>query len=303
MRYGLVCMNRSAGLDFGTSVPLPRRCASVALGCVMRPFLKWAGGKTRIVERIKDILPTGKRLIEPFVGSGALFLNAEFPHYLLADANTDLIHCYQHLQHRGVEFVERCAAYFTPANNSADAYYELRERFNATVHPPERAALFVYLNRHGYNGLCRYNSSGGFNVPFGRYAKPYFPREEMLSFWRKTARCTFQAADFLHTMDSAELGDVIYCDPPYVPLSSTANFTSYSADGFTLQSQQALAAKAAELARRGVSVILSNHDTAFTRSIYEGANRLIGFEVQRHISCDGANRSQAAELLAVFQAR
>jgi len=266
----------------------------------MRPFLKWAGGKTRIVDRIRDVLPEGQRLIEPFVGSGALFLNVEFRCYLLADANRDLINCYQQVQSGGAEFVERCAAYFTPANNSADAYYELRDRFNATVDPLERAALFVYLNRHGYNGLCRYNSSGGFNVPFGRYAKPYFPEEEMLSFWRKSALCRFQVADFLRTMDSAEPGDVVYCDPPYVPLSSTANFTSYSADSFNLESQRALAEKATELAHRGIPVIISNHDTPFTRSIYEDADELSYFEVQRHISCDGSNRSKAAELLAVF---
>lgn len=266
----------------------------------MRPFLKWAGGKTRIIDRIKEMLPEGQRLIEPFVGSGALFLNAEFPRYLLADANKDLINCYQQVQSGGAEFIERCAAYFIPANNAADAYYALRDRFNATDEPLERAALFVYLNRHGYNGLCRYNSSGGFNVPFGRYAKPYFPKEEMLSFWRKAARCTFQTTDFLRTMDSAEPGDVVYCDPPYVPLSSTANFTSYSADGFTLESQRALATKAAEVAQRGVPVIISNHDTPFTRSIYADAHDLACFEVQRHISCDGANRAKAAELLAVF---
>ncbi len=266
----------------------------------MRPFLKWAGGKTRIVDRIKEVLPVGQRLIEPFVGSGALFLNAEFPRYLLADANKDLINCYQQLQSGGVEFIERCATYFTPANNRADAYYELRDRFNATVEPLERAALFVYLNRHGYNGLCRYNSSGGFNVPFGRYAKPYFPKDKMLIFWQKSARCIFQVADFLQTMDSAEPGDVVYCDPPYVPLSSTANFTSYSADSFTLESQRVLAAKAGEVARRGVPVIISNHDTPFTRTIYADAHDLIGFEVQRHISCDGANRAKAAELLAIF---
>ena len=266
----------------------------------MKPFLKWAGGKTRIVERIKAVLPEGKRLVEPFVGSGALFLNAEYPRYLLADANKDLINCYLQLQSGGAEFVERCAAYFTPANNAAEAYYGLRDRFNATLDPPERAAIFVYLNRHGYNGLCRYNSSGGFNVPFGRYAKPYFPNDEMLSFWRKSARCIFQAADFLRTMDSAEPGDVVYCDPPYVPLSSTANFTSYSAHSFTLESQRALAAKAAEVAQRGVPVIISNHDTPFTRTIYADAHDLTCFEVQRHISCDGANRAKAAELLAIF---
>lgn len=266
----------------------------------MRPFLKWAGGKTRIVDRIKAVLPEGQRLIEPFAGSAALMLNAGYPAYVLADVNADLINCYRQLQRGGQVFIELCQSFFTPETNRPEAYYAFRERFNGSQDPTERAALFVYLNRHGYNGLCRYNASGGFNVPFGRYARPYYPEAEMRAFWQRAQRCEFAVADFVTTMDSAVPGDVLYCDPPYVPLSSTANFTSYSANSFTPDSQRALAAKAAALASRGVAVIISNHDTPFTRSIYEGADSLTYFEVQRHISCDGANRSKAAELLAVF---
>ncbi len=266
----------------------------------MRPFLKWAGGKTRIVERIRAVLPQGRRLVEPFVGSGALFLNVEFDAYLLADANRDLINCYQQLQRGGLRFIDACAAYFTPANNQPDAYYALRQRFNATVDREERAALFVYLNRHGYNGLCRYNSSGGFNVPFGRYTRPYFPRDEMIYFWQKAARCEFWVADFVTTLRATAVGDVVYCDPPYAPLSTTANFTSYSADGFDLAQQQQLAEEARRAAQRGVPVVISNHDIAFTREIYAAADRLVAFDVQRNISRDIANRTKAAELLAVY---
>ncbi len=268
----------------------------------MRPFLKWAGGKTRIVDRIKAVLPEGKRLVEPFAGSAALMLNADYQAYVLADVNADLINCYRQLQRGGQVFIELCQTFFTPEANRPEAYYALRERFNGSQDPTERAALFVYLNRHGYNGLCRYNASGRFNVPFGRYTRPYFPEAEMCTFWQRSQRCKFAVADFVTTMDSAIPGDVLYCDPPYVPLSSTANFTSYSADSFNLESQRALAAKAAELAHRGIPVIISNHDTPFTRSIYEDADELSYFEVQRHISCDGSNRSRAAELLAVFLA-
>ncbi|MBK8798818.1 MAG: Dam family site-specific DNA-(adenine-N6)-methyltransferase [Anaerolineales bacterium] len=269
----------------------------------MRPFLKWAGGKARIVERIKAVLPAGERLVEPFVGSGALFLNVEFARYLLADANRDLIHCYQQLQREGMAFVERCAACFVPANNQPDAYYALRARFNSTDERAEKAALFVYLNRHGYNGLCRYNGSGGFNVPFGRYARPYFPREEMRYFWQKAARCEFVVADFERTLWAAMAGDVVYCDPPYVPLSATASFTSYSADGFNLERQRQLALEAETLAHRGVPVVISNHNLPFTREIYAAADEFVFFEVQRHISCDGARRIAAAGLLAVFSAK
>lgn len=269
----------------------------------MKPFLKWAGGKARIVERIKVVLPPGRRLVEPFVGSGALFLNAEFSTYLLADANHDLINCYRQLQRGGVAFIDLCASYFAPANNQPDAYYALRAHFNTTADAVEKAAIFVYLNRHGYNGLCRYNGSGVFNVPFGRYAKPYFPHEEMVNFWQKTARCEFAVADFVTTIQATVPGDVVYCDPPYVPLSPTASFTSYSADSFLTESQQRLALETEAAARRGVPVVISNHDLPFTREIYAGADELIFFNVRRHISCDGANRTAAAELLVVFRAR
>lgn len=269
----------------------------------MKPFLKWAGGKARIAERIKAVLPRGQRLVEPFVGSGALFLNVEFPAYLLADANRDLINCYQQLQRGGMTFIDHCAAYFVPEQNQPDAYYALRKHFNTTTDPLDKAVIFVYLNRHGYNGLCRYNASGGFNVPFGRYARPYFPRDEMIYFWQKAARCKFVAADFVNTMQATVAGDVVYCDPPYVPLSATASFTNYSADGFTMGSQVQLAHEAEALARRGIPVVISNHNLPFTQDIYASADELVFFNVQRHISCNGANRTTAAELLAVFRVR
>ncbi|HAJ34778.1 MAG TPA: DNA adenine methylase [Chloroflexi bacterium] len=268
----------------------------------MKPFLKWAGGKARLVERIKAVLPSGRRLVEPFVGSGALFLNTEYDEYLLADANRDLINCYRQLQQGGPAFIDVCASYFTPVNNQPDAYYALRARFNATVDALEKAALFVYLNRHGYNGLCRYNGSGGFNVPFGRYVRPYFPRDEMLYFWRKATRCEFVVADFVTTLQATTPGDVVYCDPPYVPLSATAHFTSYSADGFSLASQWRLAQEAEAAARRGVPVVISNHDVPLTREIYAAADAHAFFAVQRNISCDRLHRTTAAELLAIFTA-
>jgi DNA adenine methylase len=266
-----------------------------------KPFLKWAGSKLRIVGRIKAVLPPGRRLVEPFVGSGALFLNTDYPEYLLADANKDLINLYRQLQDGGLEFIDYCRGYFQPEANTATIFYQRRERFNVTGDLVEKAALFVYLNKHCYNGLCRYNASGGFNVPFGRYDNPYFPAAEMRLFWRKAQGAVFHVADFVDTMDSTVDGDVIYCDPPYVPLSSTANFTSYSSDGFGLDAQRELARAAERAAQRGIAVLISNHNTDFTRTEYALADQIDFFSVQRHISCDGANRTKAAELLAVFQ--
>lgn len=266
----------------------------------MKPFLKWAGNKYQIVERIKAILPAGKRLIEPFVGSGALFLNTDYPEYLLADANPDLINLYCHLQQGGQDFIESCRLYFTPQNNTADRFYELRECFNRTTTATEKAVLFVYLNKHCYNGLCRYNSKGGYNVPFGKYAKPYFPAEEMIYFWQRSQQAKFRVSGFVETMKLASEGDVLYCDPPYVPLSATANFTSYSADPFGEAQQLKLAAMAEELAGRNIPVVISNHDNEFTRQAYRHASQAHYLSVQRYISCDGANRNKVDEVLAIY---
>jgi len=265
----------------------------------VRPFLKWAGNKVRILHQIKAVLPSGKRLIEPFVGSGAVFANTDYARYLLADANPDLIALYRHLQEEGPVFIDYCRSFFTPDNNASDVYYTLRARFNQTTDTREKAALFVYLNRHCYNGLCRYNASGGFNTPFGRYARPYFPAAEMVHFHEQSRRAEFVCAGFRDTMERAQPGDVVYCDPPYVPLSQTANFTSYSPVQFGIEEQQQLARLAETLAARGIPAIISNHNTEFTRHEYAQA-RIVAFDVRRTISCNASNRGAASELLAIF---
>lgn len=265
----------------------------------MKPFLKWAGNKYQIIERVLAKLPPGNRLIEPFVGSGAVFLNTDYPRYLLADSNQDLISLYQYLQAEGDKFIQDCSEFFIPENNENKAFYRLRTLFNTTQDARLKALLFVYLNKHCFNGLCRYNAKGGFNTPFGCYKKPYFPEKEMLFFYQKAKHAVFKIADFLTTLSKARSGDVVYCDPPYVPLSKTANFTNYSAGGFGQDSQVLLAKMADQLAAKGITVVISNHDTEFTRSAYQKAS-VSSFDVQRFISCDGAGRKKAAEVLAVF---
>ena len=265
----------------------------------MKPFLKWAGNKYKIVKRIKALLPPGKRLVEPFVGSGALFLNTDYPAYLLTDANADLINLYCHLQAEGESFIDYCRPFFTPETNDKDHYYQLRREFNNTTNTRRKSAIFLYMNKHGYNGLCRYNAKGGFNVPFGRYKRPYFPEAEMRYFYQKAQRVVFQQATFPTVMANCMPGDVVYCDPPYVPLSDTANFTSYSADRFGWKEQKELVQQAKQLAHQGIPVVISNHDTETVRQTYKEAE-IETFEVRRFISCNGHKRDKASELLALF---
>lgn len=265
----------------------------------MKPFLKWAGGKYKIIDKVKDKLPQGTRLIEPFVGSGAVFMNTDYDSYLLGDANPDLINVFKHVQSNGTEFINYAQQFFCAENNQEAAFYEFRQTFNETNDLTLKAALFIYLNRHCFNGLCRYNSKGGFNVPFGRYTMPAFPEKELNAFHLKSKNAIFQHASFEQTMEQAVAGDVVYCDPPYVPLSLTSSFTSYTQAGFSQRDQERLGELANLLVKRGACVVISNHDTLFTRQVYAAA-KINAFNVQRFISSNASNRGKAAELLAVF---
>ena len=267
----------------------------------IRPFLKWAGNKYRIIDRVREALPEGKRLIEPFAGSAAVFLNTDYEHYIINDNNPDLIHLYNILKQEGATFIKKCRYYFSPRFNNEEQYYKLREKFNNSKDVYKRAILFVYLNRHGYNGLCRDNLKGGYNVPFGRYKSPYFPEKEMLTFHEKAVNAEFVLSSFEQIIQSAKKGDVIYCDPPYVPLSPSANFTSYSSGGFNIEKQQQLADLANEISVKGIPMLISNHNTSFTRKAYDKANKITKFHVQRFISCNGKKRGTAGELLALFE--
>ncbi len=266
-----------------------------------RAFLKWAGGKYTLVEQIRSLLPEGHTLVEPFVGAGSVFLNTDFKHYLLNDINPDLINLYRILQQKPDTYIQDAERYFCAANNNPDAYYALRAEFNASKDPYLRSLLFLYMNRYGYNGLCRYNLSGIFNVPFGRYKAPYFPKAELLFFAEKAQNATFTCQPFTQIFPMVSAGSVIYCDPPYAPISQTARFTSYASNGFNLEDQRILADVAADTAvKRKIPVLISNHDTDFTREIYSGAN-ISNLQVNRFISQKGSGRKKVAELMALYQ--
>ncbi len=265
-----------------------------------RPFLKWAGAKTQLVRKLQPLFPEGNyRFIEPFVGSGVVFLNARYQTSLLADSNKDIINLYSILKKKRGEFIEQCRALFVPRNNAEAAYYELREEFNACVNIERRASIFLYLNRHCFNGLCRYNQKGRFNTPFGRYGQVYFPQTEMEHFADRLKTARLLQADFRSVLSKAGAGDVVYCDPPYVALTKTANFTNYAAGGFSDKDQRDLNKYALEASGRGAVVVISNHDTPFTKALYQGAE-ITEHLVSRTISCDGKNRNKAKEIIAVF---
>jgi DNA adenine methylase len=267
-----------------------------------RAFLKWAGGKYPLIEEIKRHLPAGDCLIEPFVGAGSVFLNTDYDAYVLADINSDLINLYNIVKTRTDDFVRDARLLFSETYNNAEAFYALRTAFNRSCDPYERATLFLYLNRHCYNGLCRYNLSGEFNVPFGRYKRPYFPHDELYWFAEKARNATFVCETYQQTLTNAAPGAVVYCDPPYAPLSATSNFTAYHTNGFGMADQQELARLATLLsAERRIPVLISNHDTALTRDWYQQAAEMHVVQVRRTISSNAFGRSKVDELLALYR--
>lgn len=201
----------------------------------MSTILKWAGNKTAIMSELKKHLPAGPRLVEPFAGSCAVMMATDYPHYLVADINPDLINLYRDIATDASAFIER-AKHLFKVFNSEDGYYDSRDSFNYDKDPEWRAPLFLFLNRHGYRGLCRYNKKGEFNVPYGNYKNPYFPESEIRAFAEKAIRATFICASYDETLALLVPGDVVYCDPPY-----DGTFTDYHTAGFTEDDQYHLA--------------------------------------------------------------
>ncbi|ENZ1854981.1 TPA: DNA adenine methylase [Salmonella enterica] len=265
-----------------------------------RPFLKWAGGKYSLLPELDRLIPAGKRLIEPFVGGGSVFLNSDkHEYFLLADINADLINLYQMLAVVPDSVIGEAIKAFWHLND-VENYTVIREAFNAQkLNATERAAAFLYLNRHCFNGLMRYNLGGFFNVGWGKYKAPYFPEEEIRAFRLKSHACVFMTAGFERTLRLAGDGDVVYCDPPYEPMPGTAGFTSYASGGFSWDSQVALAESCVAAHQRGAKVFISNSTAPRVIELYEQHGfTLHRVNARRSISSKGSTRETANDIVA-----
>lgn len=264
-----------------------------------RPLLKWAGGKRQLLPALRPYYPEGfARYVEPFFGSGAVFFDLSGSGLLggrtacLTDANADLVGCYRMVRDRTDEVI--AALEDLAAGHSRDPehfYYDVRDhRFNparaaGAPYTPELAAMVVYLNRTGFNGLFRLNSRGGFNVPIGRYTNPRICdpahiREVAQAFGARGV--TIEQHTFEHAIETAGAGDFVYCDPPYAPLSPTASFAHYTAGGFSAVDQQRLQQAVCAAAQRGAWIVLSNSSAPEIVSAYQhAAARTAGLAVHR----------------------
>lgn len=266
-----------------------------------RSIFKWAGGKFGVLEQIFRYLPEGKRLIEPFVGGGAVFMNAGYQENLLNDVNADLINFYKTLQREAHSLITLAHRFFQDYNTQ-EGYLAVRNAFNKQVYDDlHRAAAFLFLNRHCFNGLTRYNQAGEFNVGYGKYKTPYFPLQEMEAFLGAEGRSEFVCGDFAAVIEAAGEGDVIFCDPPYEPLPNTEGFTNYSGHDFKFEEQKRLVSLLADAHRRGAKVLITNSGAPNIRELYHDS----GFRVEplfarRSVSCKGDTRGVAHDVLGIL---
>lgn len=259
----------------------------------MSTILKWAGNKSRVMPELLAHLPEGERLVEPFAGSCALMMNTDYRAYLVADVNPDLINLYRQIKEHTRPFIVVAARLFNQ-NTTGESYYSVRETFNHNPALPllERAAHFLYLNRHGYRGMCRYNRSGEFNIPFGHYKNPFFPLAEIEAFAEKAQRATFICADFRETLPLVKAGDVVYCDPPY-----DGTFSDYHTTGFGKDEHHDLVSMLLGVSER-CPVVVSNSDTFYTRSILRAFD-ITKISVARSVGVAAGEGKRASEIIAV----
>lgn len=270
------------------------------------PFVKWAGGKSQLLEQFEPLFPAHfNRYIEPFVGGGAVFFHLHNQGQIgdgvvLNDMNKDLMTCYEVIQDQVDQLIEELRRH--EAHKTDKSYfYEIREwdrkpGFKERS-PVERAARTIFLNRTCYNGLYRVNSRGQFNVPFGSYKNPTICDEDNLRAvsWALQG-IKLYSEDFERCVDWVEPGDFVYLDPPYHPLSETSSFTSYTRDDFGEADQRRLAETFRQLDRKGCRVMLSNSCTPFIRELYKGYRRKKVI-ARRAISCKGDGRGGVSELV------
>ena len=263
----------------------------------MKPFLKYPGGKSRHMPKLKRYLRGEGRLIEPFMGSGAVFMGTSYQHYVCADINPDLIHLYRYVKARPDDFIRETRKLCQDKNNSEDAYYRLRNEFNASDDTDRRSQIFYYLNHAGFNGLIRY-SKNGFNVPYGRFKHIAFKEKAIRTFSAKAnaTDVSFLCADFTQTMSLVGPNDDVYLDPPYTPLTKTSDFTAYSGKRFKSDDHDKLADLSKCAVRGGARVVLSDHDTPQCRARYQGSHFEV-CQVARHISARGTSRKPVSEVL------
>lgn len=287
-----------------------KKASEAASATSPKPVVKWAGGKGRLLAQLERHVPPGRFRVyaEPFAGGAAMFFalaeEGRFERARLADKNDELVALYGAVKNDVDALVEELrgiATEFAAMSEEArsEFFYAMRKKDTSSLSPVARAARLVFLNKTCFNGLWRVNSKGVFNVPFGRYAKPKILDEAVLrAAHRALSRAEVVNADFEKVLGGLGPEDFVYFDPPYMPVSKTANFTAYAAEGFGYPEQERLAKKLTDLRERGVRALLSNGDTEEMRDLYtDHGLHVTTLRAARSINSDPSKRGEVTELV------
>ncbi|HHA7263766.1 TPA: DNA adenine methylase [Streptococcus pneumoniae] len=268
----------------------------------LQPFTKWTGGKRQLLPVIRELIPkTYNRYFEPFVGGGALFFDLAPKDAVINDFNAELINCYQQIKDNPQELIEILKVH--QEYNSKEYYLDLRsadrdERIDM-MSEVQRAARILYMLRVNFNGLYRVNSKNQFNVPYGRYKNPKIVDEELISaisVYLNNNQLEIKVGDFEKAIVDVRTGDFVYFDPPYIPLSETSAFTSYTHEGFSFADQVRLRDAFKRLSDTGAYVILSNSSSALVEELYKDFN-IHYVEATRTNGAKSSSRGKISEII------
>ncbi|HGQ0030669.1 TPA: DNA adenine methylase [Streptococcus pneumoniae] len=268
----------------------------------LQPFTKWTGGKRQLLPVIRELMPkTYNRYFEPFVGGGALFFDLAPKDAVINDFNAELINCYQQIKDNPQELIEILKVH--QEYNSKEYYLDLRsadrdERIDM-MSEVQRAARILYMLRVNFNGLYRVNSKNQFNVPYGRYKNPKIVDEELISaisVYINNNQLEIKVGDFEKAIVDVRTGDFVYFDPPYIPLSETSAFTSYTHEGFSFADQVRLRDVFKRLSDTGAYVMLSNSSSALVEELYKDFN-IHYVEATRTNGAKSSSRGKISEII------
>lgn len=268
-----------------------------------RPFLRWAGGKTQLLPKLLAHVPAKLETCrEPFLGGGALFFAMRPERAVLSDSNRELVTTYQAIRDNVNDVIDRLQRLAT--RHCPEQFEEERVRLInfAFARPDDVAARMIYLNKTCFNGLYRVNASGKFNVPLGKFKRPPTICDEanLRACSSALASAWIECWDFRAAIKAAKRGDFVYADPPYLPSSGTADFTSYTANGFDATDHCALEDALTRAGKRGAHVLLSSADNPASRKIYRGL-KIEKVSARRNISSKGDGRGAVGELLCTYE--
>lgn len=244
----------------------------------VKPFLKWAGGKSRVAKDIVSFFPVQyDRYFEPFLGGGAIYFSVSPQKGLLNDLNKYLIDTYKVIRDRPhellsvLQIIDDDYHSLNSLEEQSEYYYDARRRYNLLQETStEKAALFIFLNKAGYNGMYRENLNGEFNIPFGKREKCLiYETENILEVSRNLVDIKFTSGDYKAALKTISKGDLVYLDPPYIPVSKTANFTRYQKEGFDYAEQVRLKNLALKLHKKGCYVVISNSYCKTSLDLYK----------------------------------